>query len=37
MELIWDGLVSLFILLNLDPEVFEVCWLTLKVPELQPC
>ena len=32
MELIWDGLVqAFFILLNLDPEVFEVCWLTLKV------
>ena len=32
MELIWDGLVqAFFILLNLDPEVLEVCWLTLKV------
>ena len=32
MELIWDGLVqAFFILLNLDPEVFEGCWLTLKV------
>lgn len=32
MELIWDGLVKAFeILLNLDPEVIEVCWLTLKV------
>jgi len=32
LELIWDGLVqAFFILLNLDPEVLEVCWLTLKV------
>lgn len=32
MELIWDGLVqAFFILLNLAPEVLEVCWLTLKV------
>lgn len=32
LELIWDGLVKAFeILITLDPEVLEVCWLTLKV------
>jgi len=32
LDLIWDGLVkAVEILINLDPEVLEVCWLTLKV------
>lgn len=32
MELIWQGLVKAFeILINLDPEVLEVTWLTLQV------
>lgn len=35
MELVWDGLVKAFeILVTLDPEVLEVCWLTLKVSGL---
>lgn len=35
MELIWNGLVKAFeILITLDPEVLEVCWLTLKVSGL---